>query len=508
MANGRLRIGHASPGSRVLLAEYGQYSLTGNIAQLLYNPVSGAEYDWADAPAGYTDLWVDPQKATNGDGSVGNPYQFSQVMSHPSPAAKRFICLPGRLSVTAVDAGDSKMPALRPSVSGTQAQPAILKAQFPATRSTTTPEQMTIIERTANAGSIFGSTGADYWRFDGFKFEGTHGGGGNENAHIVLRSCTGWWVTRTWIDDQFESFVPHIPCPGVGCNDGSTNGGGFFLQGIDFSVFRDVLIENVGQEIGTNLLIWQGFEMYDVQDTEFSYFTIRNIWGIGVHMKGNPEREFLRNRVHHAVVDSCADSGCNPYQVRASTQANYNYWWNIVVSNCGKHGSEFTSTMPDGHYGTQFQNMTYVNNGFSNIMFRNNNYLGDHVGIRNSVFSGTGKHIEFLDQLYPGTPTFGGVGNEDIAWDYNRYNNTTAIAQSGSGTDANIAAWRSRTDAAHPPGWDDNSDTTAHTYVNFAAGDYHTNSSVAADRPDHWGRYGGGNVRPGAWETGGYRNNV
>lgn len=40
MASGRLRIGHASPGSRVLVAEYGQYDLTGRDAALAHSASS------------------------------------------------------------------------------------------------------------------------------------------------------------------------------------------------------------------------------------------------------------------------------------------------------------------------------------------------------------------------------------------------------------------------------------------------------------------------------------
>lgn len=518
MASGRLRIGHSSAAARTMLAEYGQYNLNGQTAQLTHVPLLAGEYDNIDNPVGYTDLWVDPEKATNGDGSLGNMYQFSQVMSHPSPSAKRFIVIPGRLSVTAVNA-NSKFPALFPVNSGTQSQPAILKAQFPATRASTTEAQMTIIDRTSGAGSIIGtySSGGDHWRLDGFKFEGTHGGGGNENAHIVLRNRTGWWITRTWIDDNFESFVPFIGCPGTGCNDGSTNGGGIFIQGTTFCKVRDVLIENLGQVGGGNLIVWQPIELYDTTDFEASYFTIRNVWGIGVHMKGEQfGPAFRRNYIHHGVVDNCRDSGCNPLFVRAGTNpADHNRWWNIIVSNCDNHGSEWNMIGPDPHTGTHFRNMTYVNNGGSNVMFRGGTdtqiAYSQHCSIKNSVFRGTPKHLEFLDHFYPGDTTFWGLDNEEIQLDYNRYNNATNIAEAANGSSSTLSAWRSRTDTAKPPnGWDDNSDDTVHTYEDFLGGDYHTAGSVPADRPDDLGVYGtvGALVPPGAWERGGYRDNV
>lgn len=44
MANGRLRIGYSSPGSKVLIAEYGQYDLTGHDSALSYAPI--AALDW------------------------------------------------------------------------------------------------------------------------------------------------------------------------------------------------------------------------------------------------------------------------------------------------------------------------------------------------------------------------------------------------------------------------------------------------------------------------------
>lgn len=51
MASGRLRIGHASPGSRVLVAEYGQYNLNGIASELTYS--GSTELLWNSHSPGY-----------------------------------------------------------------------------------------------------------------------------------------------------------------------------------------------------------------------------------------------------------------------------------------------------------------------------------------------------------------------------------------------------------------------------------------------------------------------
>lgn len=508
MANGRIRIGYPDPSARVLTAAVGSYLLSGQAADLSYSGAVLDEYDHIDSPTSYTDHWMDPAKAVNGLGTFADPWQSSQVFAfNPAGGRHRIIVLPGDWNVTGVYSGDSKMPFLNPEHSGTEANPVILKAQYASTNSSTTAEQLTIIRRTSGAGSIIGTPGtADHWLLDGFKFEGTHGGGGNENAHIVLRSCSGWQLTRFWIDDEFASYVDTSTVP-----DGSTNGGGVYLQLVDHIVVKDFLIENLGSTDPDNLKVWQPIEMYDATDCEVSYGTIRNVWGIGVHMKGAPAVDFQRNLIHHLLVDNCEDGGINPYVVQAGTDpADHNYWWNIVVSNCPNHAAEFNFIVNAelglvAHQGTHFQNITFVNTGNSTIMFRPVQYT-QYISIRNCVLDDSPKHIEFSDAFYPsidGTPD-DGYGNAEITWDYNRYNNFSNIDESASGSDSTLAAWRTRTDAAHPAtGWDDNSDTTTHTYA--GGGSYVTHSSVAADRPDTHNLYGGGNVRVGAWEPVGHR---
>lgn len=508
MANGRIRIGYPSPTNR-LLAEMGSYSLAGQIALLLYDAADSAFYSYIDSPVGYTDHWV-YNGSTTGTGTEGSPYTLNQMLTFPiSGGRHRFILKPGQYSITAV-ASDSKMPVLDPTNSGTAANPVIVTAQFSATKASTTAEQLTVFRRTAGAGSILGTAGgADYWLWDGFKMAGSHGGGGNENAHIVLRSCVGWEFTRFWIDDEFDSFVPFIPCPGAGCNDGSTNGGGVFIQASSQIFVSDFIIENLGQAGGGNLVVWQPIEMYESTDVEVQYGTIRNIWGIGVHMKGYQGfAHFQRCNIHHLLLDNCQDGGLNPYVVQAGTNpANHNYWWNIIVKNSQNHAAEFNFIENAGlglvaHQGTHFQNITFVNTTNSSILVRPAQYT-QYISVRNCVMDDSPKHLEFLDALYPSTGGIpdDGYGNEQIAFDYNRYNNGN-IMESGSGTDTNLTAWRLRSV------WDDNSDDTPHTYVNAPGGNFLTHSSVPANRPDTHNRYGGANVRPGAWEEVGHRDTL
>lgn len=461
----------------------------------IFGAVSSGVYDYIDSPVGYTDHWVDPEKVTNGAGTFLDPLQFSQMLAfNPAGGRHRFRVLPGTLAVTGVNP-DSKMPFLQPTFSGTEANPVIVRCEFSATKASTTSEQLTIIRRTAGQGSIIGTEGpADHWIFDGFKFEGgvrSTGGcefcGGNENAVIVLRSCVGWQFTRFHVDGEQVDWTEQP----------STNGGAIFMQGIDDIVLRDFLIENIGDPV-LSTFIWHGVEMYDATDVEISYFTIRNVWGLGIHMKGAPNVQFQRNRIHHGTIDNCRDTGIHPFDVEAGVDpANHNYWWNIIIKNTGSdvgsgsagHAVQF-NVIGGPHRGTHLQNLTLVNSLNSSIMFRPVSYSAD-ISIRNTVMDDAPKHLEFLDAFYPGN------GNNLITFNYNRYNTFTNIDESSSGSDSTLAAWRTRSSQ------DLNSDTTTAQYVNAAGGNYQTATAVAADRPDTHGLYGtvGAMIRPGAWEA-------
>jgi hypothetical protein len=450
------------------------------------------DYAFMDSPVGYTDHWV-YNGSTSGSGSELSPWTIAQFLAfNPSGGRHRVIMKPGRYNITTA-AADSKMPVWELAGGGTAANPYLIKAQFPATNSSTTAGQLTIIDRTAGSGSLMGTANnggiKNHVRVDGLKFEGGHGGNGNENAHIVLRSCNNWWFTRFWIDGLSEDTT----------SQPSTNGGGLFAQGVSSLFFRDFIMDNLGNP-STSTKIWQGVELYDATDCDFSYFTLRNIWGIGVHMKGAPNVQFVRNRIHHGYIFNPGDGGLNPYDVEAGTNtANHNFWWNIVVDGNGlaSHCAEF-NVIGGPHRGTHFQNITMRRSRFGALMFRPVAY-SDGVTIRNCVFDMQGiagqHHIEFLDALYPM------LGNDQIIFNYNRYNNGI-IMESGSGTDTTLAQWRSRS------GEDMQSDETTHTYA--GGGSFITHASVPADRPDTWGLYGpaGALVPVGCFQPAGHRTTV
>lgn len=491
----RLRIGHPMPGQLILPADYGSFSLSGQIAALSYTPVGGGagdDYDWMDSPVGYTDHWVDPEKTTNGDGSSGNPYQWSQMMSfNPGGGRHRFIVMPGQLSVTGNIPDDTKMPYLDPVFSGTAANPVLVKAQYPATRSTTTTEQLTIIRRTANIGSILGTQGRDYWRFDGFKMEGGCGSqgadGGNEKANIVIRGATGWWITRFWIDGEEADHS----------NQASTNGGAMFCQVVNDLVVRDVIIENIGDHTSADQY-WQGIELYDTWDSDFSYFTIRNCYGMGFFMKGEYDFPFQRNHIHHGFAEDCAEACYMAMYINAGTNtADHNYWYNLVADQRGTPGFNkcflLNGIVP--HTGTHVQNCTFIGGRESFSAVAGPTYT-NHISFQNNVFYLSGSNIVFQDGSW-------GANTSPIVFDWNQYNGHTVSFAETTSTLSNLEQWQ-----GSPYNKDTNGSSAAPSFVDFANGDFRTNGSAVA--PDHWNLFdvGGSNVPRGAFQAYGCRTDV
>lgn len=455
--------------------------------------VSTGEYDFIDAPVGYTDHWVSPTRTSNGSGnSQADPMQWSQMMSfNPAGGRHRFIVMPGQLSVTGNIPDDTKMPYLQPSFSGTAANPVIVKAQYPATNSATTGGQYSVIRRTANIGSILGTEGgASYWRFDGFKFAGGNGSagsdGGNEKAAVVLRSTEGWWFSRCHFDGEEADWT----------SIGSTNGGCFFMQLVSDCVIQDCLIENYG-DWGNGSDIWQGIELYDATDNIFRRCTIRNIWGLGFHMKGAPAVAFQRNQIYDMYIENCNEAGISAFDVVAGTNpANHNNWHNIIVKDCF-HGMVFNANSP--HQGTHLQNCTFIDCP-EQIMFT----LGighpgytQYISVRNCVVYSGGIALMWLDGFHDPDPVFTN----------NRYNGNTTFMNSGAGN-TTLATWQGPTFGSRDAG----SDSNVPVFTNSGAGNYTTATSVTADAPDTGGFFGGGTIRRGALMRDGvapgYRNNV
>jgi hypothetical protein len=457
--------------------------------------VSAGEYDFIDNPVGYTDHWVDPARTSSGTGTQASPYTWNQMMTLNPPAGgrHRFIVMPGQLSVTTA-ASSSKMPAIQPTWSGTAANPVLLKAQFPATRTSTTPSQRTVLRRTSGVGSIFGTfNSANYWRVDGLAFTGGNGSqgmdGGNEKANLVLRNCSGWWVTRCTIDGEEADHVDQGPST-------STNGAGIYMQRITNMVIRDVIIENMGDHASA-ARVWQGIEWYGGADVEISYFTIRNCYGLGVFQKGvqDGDPQFQRNYIHHGIVSSCADTAYHPYYVSAGADpANHNYWYNLVADQRGVSGFSkcFLLNAIIPHQGTHVQNCTFIG-GREAVSFVPSTYTAD-ISFDNNVWHQNVENIVFQDGGY------GLSGSNLITFDWNQYSSYSG-AHAQTTTSTSYDQWR-----ASPYNKDANATNAAASFVNFAGGDYRTNGAAVA--PDRWNRFGGGNVPRGAFQPYGCRRDL
>lgn len=469
----------------------GNLSAYGNqISGTTQGASSSSDYAWIDSPVGYTDYWVDPARVTTGAGTQVNPYSWNQMMTLNPPAGgrHRFIVMPGQLSVTTAQSS-SKFPAIQPTWSGTAENPVLLKAQFPATRSSTQSSQMTVIRRTAGVGSLFGTfNSANYWRVDGLKFAGGNGSqgadGGNEKANMVLRNCTGWWVTRCWVDGEQAD---HTSQP-------STNGAAIYMQQITQIRIQDVILENMGSPTSA-ARIWQGIEWYDGADIDISYFTVRNCYGLGVFQKGiqfGPQ--FQRNYIHHGIVSACADTCYHPYYVSAgSDPANHNYWYNLVADQRGVSGFSkcFLLNAIVPHQGTHVQNCTFIG-GREAVSFVPSQYTAD-ISFDNNVWYQNVDNIVFQDG-----PAWGLQGNNLIQWDWNQYSGQTGAMVQVNTTLNNLSQWQ-----ASPYLKDANATNAAPSFVNFAGGDFRTNGPAVA--PDRWVKFGGGTIPRGAFEPYGCR---
>ena len=441
-------------------------------------PPPTGEYDDIDNVTGYTDHWVDLARTTTGSGTFGDPYSFNQVMTlnRPTNERHRFTAIPGQLSVTTTFPGDSKMPAIQPTWGGSAANPVILRAQHPATRTGVSLSNMSIIRRTSGTGSIFGTgpTGPGHWKVDGFKFAGGHAApgadGANENATIVLRGCTGWSLTRIHIDGEESDSSPQ----------GSSNAAGIYIQGCTFLRLKDLIIENIGAH-ATNR-IFQGIELYDTADSEFSYFTIRNCFGLGFFMKGFGVYaiHFQRNRVHHGIVSQCYDSAYHPYYVVAGTNtANHNYWYNLVADQRGMPQFNKCVLMNaiDPHQGTHFQNCAFIG-GHEAVSFENTLWANPpHITFRNNCWHQSVEHIMYQDGHY------GQNNSQLITFNYNQYGSRTGRFAAANVDINTFQQWQ-----ASPYLKDANGVESTPAFANFAGGDFRTIGPNVV--PDHHGLFG------------------
>jgi hypothetical protein len=457
--------------------------------------VSTGEYDFIDNPVGYTDHWVDPTRTSSGTGTQATPYTFNQMLQfNPAGGRHRFIVMPGQLTITGA-AANSKFAFLDPLFSGTAANPVLVKAQFPATRSGVQRSQMTIIRRTSGVGSILGSQGRDYWRFDGFKLEGGHGSfgvnGGEEKAHISLWDAEGWWITRFHVDGE-EADHQSVPL-------GSTNGGAIYMQRAHNTKIMDVILENIGDHSSSDRT-WQGIEWYECTDVDISYFNIRNCYGLGVFQKGvQSGPQFQRNYIHHGIASQCYDTCYHPYYVSAGTNpANHNYWYNLVADQRGVPGSrkgiQLNAIIP--HVGTHFQNFTLIGCGEA-LGIRDGGTIqySEHVSFHNGVWYQNATNIQFIHGA-----AWGSGNDDDIVWDWNQYNGQTTTHVGGF---ANVTYdnWR-----LSPYLKDANGTNAVPSFVNFAGGDLRTNGAAVC--PDHWNKFGGGTVPRGAFQPYGCRRDL
>lgn len=437
----------------------------------LYTTQSTAYY--SDIDDLEPDFIVDPARSTNGTGSEGSPYQPSQAFGvDPSGQRVVFEWLPGNLDFTDANA-NSKFSRWHPDFSGASGQPIIHRARYKASRLSAGHANLTQFRRTGGTGAILGILNTSYCWFDGFSiptFTGAHDGNENYQFSLWGSGCTGIRFLRFRIDGE-----------GLGnSTQSSTNAGAIWAQpSTDFEI-ADGFVSNVG-EFGTTNDIWSGFECYDTQGLNLHHVTFENIHGFGVFLKGDPNREFLRNRVHHCLVKNVSASCYFAYQIEAGTTplSDLNWWYHLIGIDGLQHGIQLNRAAATDHSGTIFQNFTLVGcNEAVAIRGAASTGFSPLIRLTNGVFYQNNTNI----QLTNGFP-WGTVGSDNIEFDYNRYSGHVTAHFNDSNGNRAFGSWQ--TLLGNGVTQDQNGDTSVPNFVNAAGEDYRTAAGEPQDADDY-----------------------
>lgn len=304
-------------------------------------------YYWDSLPADY---YVDPEKTTNGAGTLGDPFQPNQVLMangsggtavNPNGAQVIFEWLPGDLQYTDGRSSSYRAPYWRPYYSGANGAPIIHRAQYKAADPDVNPANYTSISRVGGMGSIIGTgspgSGISDVYFDGFNIP-TWAGSAGVNSEVFMFS--NWSATRV------KGVRMRLDGGAAGAiTEPSNNYGAVWFQDHTDCEFADSLVQNIGSTSGTQ--IWSGLEHYSglrllVHNNEF-----RNIRGNAIFQKGETTFQNQGNRYYKNLIVDTAASGLFSYvQTTGAVLADASWWYQNIVLDAGTYGFYTNSLSP------------------------------------------------------------------------------------------------------------------------------------------------------------------
>lgn len=457
-------------------------------------------------------FYMDPELDTNGTGSIGDPFQYLQVLG-PSPSssitsiAGTLECviesLPGDRTYT--DTGrtgsETKLGYWRPRYDGSETHPVIIRAQEPCTRG---GSNKTRILQTPGAygacqlGIGESGLGSREWVFlSGFELPTWNGSDGYETGQIGLWGTDNCKVVRCICDAE-----------GQGSAIESTNGGSCFAQVNRFLEVGDCIFRNYGDGTGAGGAVFSGFESYTLQDSEIHHITVLNSYGQGVFQKGLDSGLLatvpnVRNHFHHLFVKDVGGSGLFDFISGPNTALeDSNKWTQFIVKGTGRGGIELShgyTTEAADHSGSIFQNGVVANcqSGFAPVMSSDFAYKTP-TRVYNVIFySNTNQAINMNDGFFDNGTTF----DNEFLLDYNQYHGNGLIFEDADGTRTFAQMQTLVGDGGQDV--EEHGNTGDPSFTNPATDDYtlQVGSSARSAGLDFLSIAGGGTVHRGAYPS-------
>lgn len=369
-----------------------------------------------------TDVWMLPTKTVDGDGSFGNPWQWSQMVAYNPGGAKHVVTwLPGYIQLALLG---SKFPLIQPDHSGTLTNPQIWRAQYKATNSNTTALQKSGIERVSGSGSFIGAQSTNHLWIDGLDLPNWHGANGSENFMVSGWSTTGLRLSRSILDGQSLGVV----------TDDSTNCGAFYLQEATDCKLTDCIIRHIGALTGEQL--WTGVEYYSCTNFQSYNNDIHDIAGMGQFEKGVIGTNYnIGNRHHHNriwdVVRYCIFQYLHS---SGTTLADATHWYQNILRDAGVH-CIFSQGLGDVNHPIQ-SGVVIANNiiaraaigaGYNWKWFTGVDYEPLQVLRNNIIFENFDNGLAVTDGTWAQTMQ----GEAD--YDYNRYHGNGSVYNDSDG---------------------------------------------------------------------------
>jgi hypothetical protein len=400
--------------------------------------------------------YCDPTKATNGAGTIGDPYQPSQAMALTTAwngGTDKVHVLWSAGTHTAATTGERHIPALRPGASGTAACRIVHRATNAAAYGVT---NLTIIATNATSPSdgggcpAFGSTGQDYVIWDGFKVVGANAHYHSDTGHVVFHDGQNCEAHRCHIVGETLNGIGDNYC------------GIRFDQTVD-TVIRNCKVEGI-RDIATTShniagLMCYGSTGFLIEHNHiFNCNTPINIKGtepanVGFN-SGETRYNFLTD-CYEAVVSMCIDTGSEHYFHHNLVTDFYLGLkvWQASAETFGPTRAQF-NTFAGQDAGSGTDSSSYIIEYHTNVTALTQTFTDNIVVMRG---------------IAAGARIIRGDGGEFIDIDRNRwYNSGQSVRLEYAGVNYvdDIAGWRTAT------GDEAGSSIGDPQFTNAGAGDY------------------------------------